>query len=160
MPSAQCNQMSGMTLIALCRLTRGGAWSNASRSGCTVTKGIMDHLKKHYGANYAPNTREIFRRHVLHQFVQGGIADRNPFEPDLPTNSPRTHYAVTEAALAVIHLHGTTAWDGAVERFRREQGALADIGGVPRFQAFVALPRRQRATGDRGLRASRWAAVL
>ena len=96
MPPAQYNSMASMTLIALCGLSPHAAWPSAERRRCTVTKGIMDYLEEHYGTNYAPNTRETFRRQVLHQFVQGGIADYNPFEPDLPTNSPKAHYAVTE----------------------------------------------------------------
>ena len=125
MPPAQYNKLSGMTLIALCGLTPAAVWSRAERRPCTLTKGIMDYLKEHYGADYAPNTRETFRRQVLHQFVQGRIADCNPFEPGLPTNSPRTHYAVTEAALEAVRYYGTDGWDTAVEGFRREQGALA-----------------------------------
>ena len=89
MPPAQHNPMAGMTLLALCGLTPNTAWSAAERRRCTVTKGIMDYLEEHYGTDYAPNTRETFRRQVLHQFVQGGIADYNPFEPGLATNSPR-----------------------------------------------------------------------
>ena len=92
MPSAQHNRMSGMTLIALCELTPDAPWSAAKKGPCTVTKGIMDHLREHYGTEYAPNTRETFRRQVLHQFVQGRIADYNPFDPSLPTNSPNAHY--------------------------------------------------------------------
>lgn len=126
MPSAQCNPMSGLTLIALCGLTPDAPWSAAQRQPCTVTKGIMDYLREHYGADYAPNTRETFRRQVLHQFVQGRIADYNPFEPDLPTNSPRAHYAVTEAALDAVRRYGTTDWNSAADRFRRELGALVD----------------------------------
>lgn len=126
MPPAQHNQMSGMTLIALCGLTPGASWSAAKRGRYTVTKGIMDYLKEHYGAEYAPNTRETFRRQVLHQFIQGRIAEYNPFEPNLPTNSPRTHYAITEAALEVVQLYGTEDWDSAVDRFRSEHGSLAE----------------------------------
>ena len=126
MPSPQRNEMSGLTLIALCGLTPAAAWSSAERRACTVTKGIMNHLKEHFGADYAQNTRESFRRQVLHQFVQGRIADYNPFEPDLPTNSPRAHYAITEAALEVVRHYGTERWDTSVEKFRRERGALAE----------------------------------
>jgi len=126
MPKAQHNPMSGMTLIALCRLAPDASWSEAEREPCTVTKGIMDYLREHYGTDYAPNTRETFRRQVLHQFVQGGIADYNAFEPDLPTNSPRAHYAITEAALATIRRYGTECWDTAVKTFLREQGALVE----------------------------------
>ena len=84
MPSAQHNRMSGMTLIALCELTPDAPWSAAKKGPCTVTKGIMDYLREHYGTEYAANTRETFRRQVLHQFVQGRIADYNPFDPSLP----------------------------------------------------------------------------
>ena len=126
MPPPQRNEMSGMTLIALCGLTLDAPWPSAGRRPCTVTKGIMNYLKEHYGADYAPNTRETFRRQVLHQFVQGRVADYNPFEPDLPTNSPRAHYAVTEAALEAVRRYGTDGWDAAAARFRRERGVLAE----------------------------------
>ena len=126
MPPQQHNEMAGMTLIALCGLTPDAEWSAAERRACTVTKGIMDYLKEYYGADYAPNTRETFRRQVLHQFVQGRIADSNPFEPNLPTNSPRAHYAITEAALEAVRRYGTGGWDAAVAKFHHEQGALSE----------------------------------
>ena len=89
MPTPQQSRMAGMTLLALCGLTPDSEWLEAERRRCTVTKGIMEYLANHYGTNYAPNTRETFRRQVLHQFVQAGLVEYNPFEPDLPTNSPR-----------------------------------------------------------------------
>ena len=127
MPLAQHNQMSAMTLIALCGLSPDTPWSAAKRESHSVTKGVMDYLREHYGTNYAPNTRETFRRQVLHQFVQGSIADKNPFAPELPTNSPRTHYAITEAALEAVQLYGSKQWDSAVNKFRRNQGALIKL---------------------------------
>ena len=126
MPPAQYNQMAGMTLIALCGLTADAAWSKAKRRRCTVTKGIMKFLEEHYDTEYAPNTRETFRRQVLHQFVQGRIADYNPFDPGLPTNSPRAHYAVTQTVLEVVRTYGTKRWEAAVDHFRREQRALVE----------------------------------
>ena len=126
MPSAQHNAMAGMTLIALCGLTPDAPWSDARQRRCTVTKGIMNYLEEHYGTRYAPNTRETFRRQVLHQFVQGGIADYNPFEPDLPTNSPKAHYAVNESLLTVVRCYGEDDWKTAVDRFRQKKGALVE----------------------------------
>ena len=126
MPVAQHNPMSGMTLIALCGLEPEISWSAAMRRRCTVTKGIMDYLRDHFGAEYAPNTRETFRRQVLHQFVQGRVADYNPFDLALPTNSPHAHYAISEAALEVVRHFGTKGWDLAVDRFRREQHILVE----------------------------------
>ena len=82
----------------------------------------MDHVREHFGYDYAPNTRETFRRQVLHQFVLGGIAEHNAFEPDLPTNSPRSHYAISDAALRVHHVRsfGTTDWESKVTSFRHD----------------------------------------
>lgn len=120
MPPPQSNRMAGLTLLALCGLKPDGSWSSASRSRRTVTKGIMDHARDHFGQGYAPNTRETFRRQVLHQFVLGGIAEHNPFEPDLPTNSPRSHYAISEAALRVVQSFGTAEWERNAVEFRRD----------------------------------------
>jgi hypothetical protein len=91
-PPAQQNEISALTLLALCGLKPKDSWANASRPSLTVTKGIMAFIAEHYQKAYAPNTRETFRRQVLHQFVQARIVDYNPDEPNLPTNSPRAHY--------------------------------------------------------------------
>ena len=139
MPPAQHNQMSGLTLIALCGLTPDAPWSDAKRGSCTVTKGIMDYVKEHYGTEYAPNTRETFRRQVLHQFVQARVADHNPFKPDLPTNSPRAHYAITEAALEAVRHYGTKDWDSAVEKFHHEQGTLVERYERERLHTMIPL---------------------
>lgn len=140
MPPPQCNNMSGMTLLALCGLTEDSTWSEAIRRPCTITKGIMDYIREHFRIDYAANTRETFRRQVLHQFIQGRIADYNPFNPNLPTNSPNTHYAITKAALAVVQLHGTKRWKTAVAKFRQKHGVLTERYG--RDRDIVKVPIR------------------
>ena len=81
LPPSQQNEMSALTLLALCGLRAADPWSGACRQRMTVTKGIMAFVAREYGKEYAPNTRETFRRQVLHQFVQARTADYNPFEP-------------------------------------------------------------------------------
>jgi type II restriction enzyme len=127
MPKAQQNEISAYTLLALCNSKKTSKWLNASRQSMTVTKGIMMFIKQNYHKDYAPNTRETFRRQVLHQFVQGRIADYNPDEPDLPTNSPRAHYAISEAALSVIHSFGLPDYSNQVAIFKKTQGSLVEI---------------------------------
>ena len=129
MQPPQCNEMSGMTFIVLCGLTPDVEWSTAERRSCTATKGIMHHIRTHYGADYTPNTRETFRHQVLHQSVQGRIADHNPFEANLPMNSPRAHrahYAITEAALEAVRSYGTGRRDVAATGFRRKRGTFSE----------------------------------
>lgn len=127
LPPAQQNEMSALTLLALCGVRPGDPWSKAQRQGLTITKGIMAFVAAEYKRSYAPNTRETFRRQVLHQFVQAGIAEYNPFAPDLPTNSPRAHYALTEAALRVVRVYGTEAWATTLRQFIEQQGSLAAL---------------------------------
>ena len=114
---AQQNEMSALTLLALCSIKETDSWLKASRQSLGVTKGIMTFVAKNYGKSYAPNTRETFRRQVLHQFVLGRIADYNPDNPELPVNSPRAHYAISEPALSVIKTYNSRKWKTTVKKF-------------------------------------------
>lgn len=127
MPKAQQNEISAFTFLALCNIKKNSKWDDAARQSMTVTKGVMSFIKNNYGKDYAPNTRETFRRQVLHQFVQGRIADYNPDEPDLPTNSPRAHYAISEAALPAIHSFGLPDYKKRIADFIKSQGSLIEI---------------------------------
>ncbi|MGD1007698.1 MAG: BsuBI/PstI family type II restriction endonuclease [Ignavibacteriaceae bacterium] len=124
LPPAQQNEMSALTLLALCGIKKNDAWTNAKRISLKVTKGIMNFMSEHYKRTYAPNTRETVRRQVLHQFVQARIADYNPDNPSLPVNSPNAHYAISKAALKVIKTFNTSKWQSAVFKFKEEIGAL------------------------------------
>ena len=145
MPPPQRNRMAGLTLLALCRLKPGSPWSKANRKRCTVTKGVMDFLRKHHGTEYAPNTRETFRRQVLHQFVLAGIAEFNAFEPELPTNSPRAHYALTPSALKAIRAFGGDGWGMR----RHSSGSAVRVCAFepPRKRAFLELRHNVRLNG-------------
>jgi len=124
LPAAQQNEMSALTLLALCNIKGADSWVKASRQSLGVTKGIMTFVAENYEKPYAPNTRETFRRQVLHQFVQGRIADYNPDEPNLPVNSPRAHYAISNEALSVIKTYNTRKWKSAVKTFVSQIGTL------------------------------------
>lgn len=139
LPAAQQNEMSALTLLALCGLGPNASWSDARREGMTVTKGIMAFVAREYGKSYAPNTRETFRRQVLHQLVQARIADYNPFERDLPTSSPRAHYAIAGAALAVIRTYGSPQWESAASEFVRRQGSLFTVYARKRSRRLVPV---------------------
>lgn len=125
LPAAQQNEISAYTLLALCGIKPRHSWSKAKRASLKVSKGIMAFCKDVYNREYAPNTRETFRRQVLHQFIQARIADYNPDNPSLPVNSPNAHYAVTREALEAIKCFGTKAWKEEAERFKSEVGELS-----------------------------------
>lgn len=139
LPSNQQNEISALTLLALCGIGADMSWEKANRRRVTISKGIMLFADKEYGKQYAPNTRETFRRQVLHQFVQARIADYNPFEPDLPTNSPNAHYAVSEAALTAIQTYGTDKWSNKAKEFIDKQGSLRTAYQRKRTRRLVPI---------------------
>ncbi len=124
LPEAQQNEISALTLLALCGVKEADAWKDAQRSSLKVTKGVMAFMAKQYKRRYAPNTRETVRRQVLHQFVQARLADYNPDNPHLPVNSPKAHYAISKRALEVIKTFGSSKWQSAVAAFKSEVGEL------------------------------------
>lgn len=126
LPLLQQNEISALTLLALCNVKKRDNWSSAVRRSLGVSKGIMNFVNTNYKKKYAPNTRETFRRQVLHQFVQARIADYNPDSPDLSVNSPSAHYAITNEALDVIKKYKTSLWKSAVKDFIDNVGALSD----------------------------------
>ncbi|WP_372775177.1 BsuBI/PstI family type II restriction endonuclease [Mangrovibacterium sp.] len=139
LPDAQQNEISAYTLLALCNIKENDKWSKACRKSHGVSKGIMNFISANYQKEYAPNTRETFRRQVLHQFVQAGIADYNPDIPDLPVNSPRAHYAISEIALETIKTYRTRIWKRSLENFSSKIGGLKEKYSKDREMSRVPL---------------------
>src|SRR5690348_567166 len=92
LPPAQQNEISALTLLALCNLNETTPWKDISKQPITIHN-LMGYMKQHYGRIYAENTREVVRRQVIHQFEQARLVDRNPDDPTRQTNSPNTCYA-------------------------------------------------------------------
>ena len=141
LPAAQQNEMSALTLLALCSIKEDTPWAKATRTSQRITKEIMAFVNENYKADapYAPNTRETFRRQVLHQFIQAGVANYNPDDPTLPVNSPKAHYAITEEALEVAQAYGTKNWGSRTQQFAVEYEILRDRYAAERDMHRIPL---------------------
>ena len=126
LPPAQRNDISCLTLLALTGLSEDDAWNQAAKPSRSIHE-MLVFMRDTYGRDYAENTREVVRRQVIHQLEQARVVDRNPDEPDLPTNSPRTHYGLTDEALSVLRLYGTRGWESELSAFRASHGVLLEI---------------------------------
>ena len=124
MPRGQRNDRSALALLALLDLGPSGSWQEPERPLKGITP-IMEHAREHYGREYAPNTREAFRRQTMHQFVEAGIALYNPDDPERPVNSPNACYQVSEEAVRVISAYGTDAWRSALDGWLEARKTLA-----------------------------------
>lgn len=137
LPPAQQNEISALTLLALCNISETMTWTQASQQLITIHN-MMAFMKQHYGRTYAENTREVVRRQVIHQFEQARIVDRNPDDPARPTNSPNTCYALTNSILEVLSLYGKQTWNDAVTHFLEQHGTLWEH--YQRSRQAMALP--------------------
>lgn len=127
LPQAQYNEMAALTFLAICNIKENDKWNKATRQSLGVTKGIMTFVNENYGKSYAPNTRETFRRQVLHQFAQARVVDYNPENPSLPVNSPKAHYALTSEVLEVVKTYKTRNWKKALKNFIDKVGKLSEV---------------------------------
>ncbi len=123
LPGRQQNKRSALTLLALAKLSPGGTWTKVERP-LLRTVDIMEFMPVKYKQNYKPNSRETIRRQTIHQFEQARIVDRNPDDPNRPTNSGRYAYMLTEEVVEVLKAYGTPAFDQAVATFIGQFGSL------------------------------------
>ena len=123
LPRPQQNERSALCLLALLNLTPGKDWAEAEHPLIGITP-IMDWARQHYGKDYAPNTRETFRRQTMHQFCDAGIALYNPDQPDRPVNSPKAVYQIEPATLNLLRTFGTAQWHEALTAYLAERETL------------------------------------
>ncbi|MFZ1180302.1 MAG: BsuBI/PstI family type II restriction endonuclease [Herbaspirillum sp.] len=123
LPRAQQNERSALCLLALLNLTPGKAWADAENPLIGITP-IMDWAREHFGKEYAPNTRETFRRQSMHQFCDAGVSLYNPDKADRPVNSPKAVYQIEPAALALLRTFGTPAWHDSLTAYLAERETL------------------------------------
>jgi hypothetical protein len=133
LPRAQQNERSALCLLALLNLTPSKAWADAEDPLMGITP-IMDWAREHYDKEYAPNTRETFRRQTMHQFCSSGIALYNPDKADRPVNSPKTVYQIEPTLLGLLREYGTPPWD---------ESLMAYLGARETLVARYAKEREQ-----------------
>ncbi|MFW6158146.1 MAG: BsuBI/PstI family type II restriction endonuclease [Planctomycetota bacterium] len=123
MPKRQQNEISALTLLALAGIEPKGRWARAKKRLLRIHD-IMVFCSDNYHKTYAENTREVFRRQVIHQFEHARLVDKNPDDPERPTNSGKTCYALTDEFLSAIRHFGTDEWGGARDAFIAQMGKL------------------------------------
>lgn len=124
MPREQQNDRTALCLLALLALIPTKRWSKASDPLVGITP-MMEFAREHYGAQYAPNTRETFRRYSVHQMVQAGIVLANPDHPSRPVNSPKTVYQISPEVLLLLRKLKSKHWANLLAAYKGKQSTLA-----------------------------------
>ena len=144
MPRAQQNERSALCLLALLDLTRGKSWAAAGNPLVGITP-MMQFARDHYSKQYAPNTRETFRRQTMHQLVAAGIALYNPDNPARPVNSPIAVYQIEPDTLKLLRTFGTVAWVENLAAYQKNRKTLT--ARYARAREMQKLPVKL-ATGE------------
>jgi hypothetical protein len=138
LPRPQRNERSALCLLALLNLTPEKKWAQAENPLIGITP-MMKFSRKHYGKDYAPNTRETFRRQTIHQFLQAGIALYNPDRPDRPTNSPKAVYQISPETLVLLRTFGTKEWEPSLKHYLLTNKTLSQIYAKERVQKLIPV---------------------
>lgn len=137
MPRAQLNERSALCLLALVDVRPSTSWAASKEPLIGITP-IMDWAKAHYGVDYAPNTRETFRRQSMHQFVEAAICRYNPDKPDRPVNSPKAVYQIEPTLLDIIRTFGTNSYEDKLALFLSGQQSLT--ARYAKAREMVSIP--------------------
>jgi len=142
-PSAK----AAYTLLALANMNERKSWRSAASRSMRIHD-IIVAIRDVFRVGYAENTREDVRKQVLKPFERARIVDRNPDDPRLATNDPRTHYALSADALEVLKVYGSDRFDAAVTRFTKAYGNLAEAYAAARTRDLLplTLPSGQQLT--------------
>ena len=146
MPREQHNDRTALCLLALLDLDPRKKWSEAAEPRVGITP-MMEFARDRYGVDYAPNTRETFRRFSVHQLVQAGIVVSNPDNPSRPVNSPKTVYQIAPEAGRLLRTLKSKEWKGRLVAYLTRQGALATR--YARIRDLKRIPVRK--VGSRSL---------
>ncbi len=138
LPRAQQNERSAVSLLALLNLTPGKPWARAENPLVGITP-IMDWAREHYEKDYAPNSRETFRRQTMHQFCDAGLAVYNPDNPDRPVNSPKAVYQIRPEALALVRSYGSDAWHDNLTSYLAKRETLIARYAKEREQNLIPV---------------------
>ena len=138
LPKAQINDRSALCLLALVEILPESQWMDAKQRLIGVTP-IMEFSKAYYEKEYAPNSRETFRRFTLHQFVEAGIAEYNPDDLSRPTNSPKAVYHISKTVLEIIKNFGSKSYDSKLENFFKNQKGLSEKYAMERLKYKVPV---------------------
>ncbi|HAV4457315.1 TPA: restriction endonuclease [Acinetobacter baumannii] len=138
MPRQQLNERTALCLLCLLDMTPEKTWNQASNLLVGITP-IMNWARTHYQREYAPNTRETFRRQSMHQFIEAGICLYNPDKPDRPVNSPKAVYQIEFNLLQVLQTYGTEQYEIMLKNYLQQRQSLAQMYAREREMNMIPL---------------------
>lgn len=138
MPRQQLNDRTALCLLSLLDMQPNKDWSDASEPLIGITP-IMDWARIHYGVDYAPNSRETFRRQSMHQFIQAGLCLYNPDNPKRSVNSPKAVYQIEPNLLQALKTFGKPEFKHQISDFLSIRQSLVEMYAKARDMEMIPV---------------------
>lgn len=122
MPKPQQADICCYVILAMAAVKPDMEWSDATNEWIRIHD-IIQFANTYYGATYAENSRETFRKQALHRFRTAALVEDN----GKATNSPNYRYRLTEETLKMIRNLNSDEWNKSVNRFLIYHEKLVDI---------------------------------
>ena len=112
MPKAQQADICCYVILAMAGIKLNMSWSEATNEWIRIHD-IIQFANIYYGATYAENSRETFRKQALHRFRTAALVEDN----GKATNSPNYRYRLTDETLQMLKAVGTKQEQTELTRF-------------------------------------------
>lgn len=122
MPKAQQADICCYVILAMAGIKPNMSWSEATNEWIRIHD-IIQFVNTYYGATYAENSREKFRKQALHRFRTAALVEDN----GKATNSPNYRYRLTDETLQMLKAIGTKQEQTELNRFLAYHEKLMDI---------------------------------
>lgn len=122
MPEKQQTDLCCYVLLAMANIKEADTWKYATNEWMRIHD-IIRFLGANYGIIYAENSRETFRKQVLHHYRTAALIEDN----GKATNSPNYRYRLTEETLAMVRSVGGHEADRVIKRFIAYHDKLIEI---------------------------------
>lgn len=122
MPKAQQADICCYVMLAMAGIKPNMSWSEATNEWIRIHD-IIQFANTYYGATYAENSRETFRKQALHRFSTAALVEDN----GKATNSPNYRYRLTDETLQMLKAVGTKQEQTELNRFLSYHEKLMDI---------------------------------
>lgn len=112
MPKAQQADICCYVILAMAGIKPNMTWDEATNEWIRIHD-IIQFANTYYGATYAENSRETFRKQALHRFRTAALVEDN----GKATNSPNYRYRLTDETLQMLKTIGTKQEQTELNRF-------------------------------------------
>jgi BsuBI/PstI restriction endonuclease domain/BsuBI/PstI restriction endonuclease HTH domain len=138
LPRQQLNDRTALCLLAILNLKPATVWADCTAPLLGITP-IMNWARDNFNTDYAPNTRETFRRQSMHQFIEAGICTYNPDKPSRPVNSPKVVYQIEPTLLSVLQTFGTSVYAAQLKRYLSTRKTLIETYARAREMEMIPV---------------------